>query len=664
MGAPAIQRVTSPAAETSPRPARLPGPSLGLIRPCSVVDRGFIGSPAFLRRVSVLGAVAALAFGVLGVRLWSLQVLGSPAYSRAAAEQAFRIVRVPTARGSIVDAAGRPLADTDGRLQVTVDPRALGSGVGAAWAPNRRGLERLSRLAQLAGVPTGALVGRVRRALGRSPYAAPAVLPRVPRPLALYLEERASEFPWLQVTAVPERRYAQGALGSAFLGLLGEIGPDELARPRYRGYRPGDVIGQSGVEAAYDRLLGAPSRRARVRVDARGLPHGRPRVFGPRPLRSLQLTVDVRLQRAVERALARGVERARGAGHTDATGGAAVVLDPKDGAVLALASYPSFNQAAAARSPRYLQRLLDPQNPGRPLLDRAIQGLYPPGSTFKPFVAAAAMASGLIRPTSVLPCTGSLRVGNAVFRNVEAGINATLTLPQALAISCDTWFYRLGTRFYERQVASGRLDLQRWARRFGFGRPTGIDLPGETAGLVGTPKWLARVFSEPWRRRWYEGYTVNMSIGQGFLAVTPLQLAVAYAALANGGWLVRPHLGRAVIDASGKVVRRLRFPPRRRLHIPGLGAIRAGLYAAAHAPGGTSASLFSDFPVPVAGKTGTAEAPPGGDHSWYASFAPARRPRAVVVVLVERGGFGAETAAPIAREIWSAFFRLRPEAAR
>lgn len=661
MQAPAATEATA----TSPapaQPARLPAPVLERIRPLSVVDRGFVGSAAYLRRVSVLGAVAAVAFAVLGFRLWSLQVLQWPAYSQAARAQVWRTVRVPTARGSIVDAAGRLLADTDGRLVATVDPRALGDGAGAAWRPSPRGRAELGRLARLAGVRPQVLVERVRREMARSPYTAPVVLPRLPRALAFFLEERARELPWLRVQAVPERRYPQGALGSSFLGLLGEIGQEELGQARYRGYRMGDVIGRSGVEAAYDRILGAPSRRARVRVDALGRPRGRLRVVGPRPLRSLQLTVDARLQRAVERALARGVEGARAAGHPDAAGGAAVVLDPRTGAILALASYPGFNQVAAARDRRYLARLLDPGNPDRPLLDRATQGVYPPGSTFKPFVAAAAMAAGLLSPRGILPCTGSLQVGDTVFRNVQPGVNALLTLPQALAVSCDTWFYRLGVALYQRQAASGRPVLQLFARRFGFGRPTGVDLPGEAAGVVGTPAWLRRTLSR--QAAWYPGYTVTMSIGQGYLAVTPLQMAVAYAALANGGTVVRPHLGRAVIDPSGRVVRRLRFPPAGRVRIPGLAAIRAGLYEAAHAPGGTSARLFSDFPVPVAGKTGTAEAPPGSDHSWYASYAPAGRPRAVVVVLVEHGGFGAESAAPVAREIWSAFFRLHPEAAR
>ena len=213
-------------------------------------------------------------------------------------------------------------------------------------------------------------------------------------------------------------------------------------------------------------------------------------------------------------------------------------MNPCDGSIYALASYPSFDQAAAAHNRRYLAQLLYRQNASTLLLDRATQGLYPVGSTFKPIVAEAALASGLITPSSIIPCTGSLTVGNVVFHNLEAGINANLNLDQALAMSCDTWFYRLGTAFYARQASTGALDMQRWAMRFGLGHPTGLDVPGEYGGVVPTPGWLRRTFRDPAQRIWYEGYSVNLSIGQGYLAVTPLQFAVAYSALANGGTVV------------------------------------------------------------------------------------------------------------------------------
>ena len=225
-----------------------------------------------------------------------------------------------------------------------------------------------------------------------------------------------------------------------------------------------------------------------------------------------------------------------------------------------------------------------------------------------------------------------------------------MSLPTALAESCDTWFYRLGDLFY----AHGSQGMQRWAKWLGLGHPTGFDVPGEAHGIVPTPAWLLRNYNQTW----YEGQTINLSIGQGYLAVTPLQLAVAYSALANGGTVVRPHVGDAIL--RGDSVEPLRFKPVGKVKLKDAWAIRQGLYMATHSPGGTSASLFSNFPVPVAGKTGTAEAGAGrSDHSWYASWAPADHPKYVVVVLVAHGGFGAEAAGPAARDIYQALFNLK-----
>ena len=629
-----------------------------LIRAISTVDGPFFGSGAFYVRVSLVGGAAVLLLGILLLRLWSLQVIQGPRFGSLAQRQTFRLVDLPAPRAPILDARGRLLAGTEGRLALTADPGKLGrTGVHGRWRPSPGGLALLRHVARVADRPVGSLVVEIQRSLGRDPFAPAFVLRRLPEPLAFYLEERAAAFPGLTVAAVPERSYPQGALGGEFLGVLGEIGPHQLGERRYRGYQAGQLIGQSGVEATYDRLLNGGFVRKKVTVDARG------RIIGPlraagrnRSSRGLELTIDARIQRAAGKAIRDGIRFAHLAGHLDADAGAAVVLNPRDGSIYALASYPSFSEVGASRDPDYLERLLH-SGASLPLLNRATQGVYPPGSTFKPIVAEAALSAGLITPSSVLPCTGSLAVGNFVFHNVEPGVNASLTLPQALQISCDTWFYRLGTMFYWRQE-SGDLALQRWAGRFGFGHATGLDVPGESSGLVPTPAWLRRSFRDPWQRIWYEGYSVNLSIGQGYLEVTPLQLAVAYSTLANGGRVVTPHVARAVLGPSDVPVRTLRFPPRRRLRLTGLAAIRSGLFAAAHSAGGTSAAIFGNFPVPVAGKTGTAQTSYGSDHSWYASWAPAGNPRVVVVVLIEHGGFGAQAAAPAAREIYSAFFHV------
>jgi penicillin-binding protein 2 len=626
-----------------------------------VVEAGYFRSPAFYARLSILAALAVTAIGVLGLRLWSLQVLQGPRYARVAEKQAVRTLELATPRGPILDARERLLAGAHGQLVVTADAHSLGDvDEEGLWRLNPPGKAELRRLARIAHSRVATLTRQIRRAVALAPYSPATVLSGIGRSLGFYLDEHRVDFPHLRVTALPERSYPLHSFGSEFLGLLGQINKRQLREPHYHGYRAGEVIGQSGVERAYDRLLNAGFRREQVAVDALGRPVRPPRLLAPaRTPRGLRLTVDARLQRAAEHAVRHGIELAHRAGHPDAHGGAAVVMDPRSGAIYALVSYPHFNQAAVLHRPGYLSRLLSPRDQRRPLVNRATQGLYAVGSTFKPIVAEAALAAGIITPSSVLPCTGSLTVGNVVFHNVEAGVNASLTLRDALKTSCDTWFYRLGVDFYWRQQ-QGKFDMQRWAHRLGLGHETGLDIGGESAGVVPTPAWLRRTFKAPWARIWYEGSSVNLSIGQGYLAVTPLQLAVAYSALANGGKVVRPHVGDAVVDASGRVVRRIRSRAVRRMHLVGASVIRDALVAAAHEPGGTSAAVFGNFPVPVAGKTGTAQVPSGSDNSWYASWAPARHPRLVVVVLIEHGGFGAEAAAPAAKDIYSAFFGLDP----
>jgi penicillin-binding protein 2 len=634
------------------------------VRPVSVAAADFHGSAGFYVRVGVIGLAAIGLFGLLALRLWSLQVVRGPHFARAAQRQTYRLVDVPAPRGQIVDSNGRLLAGTTGGLAVSVDSAVLGLiDQHGRWWPTHQGRLLLRRLSGLSGVPAATFMRRIRHSEFKSPYSSAVVLPRITRDLGFFFDEHARQFPGIRVVALPERSYPSGSIGGEFLGLLGEINAQQLAARDYPSVRAGTIVGQSGAEAAYDRLLNGGLEKARVVVDARGRPIGPAHVVRvPRPASGLQLTVDLRLQRVAERAIQDGIALAHANGHYDSNAGAAVVMNPRDGSIYALASYPRFDQARAATDPEYLRALYNPNDPRHLLVNRATQGMYPTGSTFKPIVAEAALASGLISPWSALACTSTYTVGGHVFHNVEPFVNASLTLPQALSISCDTWFYRLGSMFYGEQQR-GHLYMQDWAHWLGVGQPTGLDVPGEAPGLVPTPGWLKRTFKQRWQRIWYEGYSVNLAVGQGQLAITPLQLAVAYSTLANGGTVVRPHVGRAVLNSSGHIVRLLRFPPRRHLRLRDVGAIRDGLYAGAHS--GTSAAVFGTFPIPVAGKTGTAETRLGqSDHSWYASWAPAYNPRLLVVVLIEHGGFGAEAAAPAAKEIYSAFFNVPQSATR
>jgi len=621
----------------------------------SHVRAPWFGGPGFYARVGVFWLLALALFAVLGLRLWSLQVLHSGPFRRAAATQATRTVLLPAPRGAIVDDRGRPLVETGAEPVVEADPSTLGAADAAGlWQPNRLGRRVLDELAGLARMRATTLVGRIRASFRSDPFAPAVVVPHAPAALTAFLAERARGYPGLSTTSLPTRVYPSGSLGGTFLGLLGQLSPEELARRKLPWAHAGEVVGQSGVEASYDRYLNGGFAVARESVDALGRPQGQLHLAAEaKPPDSLQLTIDTRLQRVAQQAIRHGIALAHQAGYGDANAGAAVVMNPRTGALYALASDPELDQAAAANDPAYLQRLLARRSGQSALVDLATQGLFPTGSAFKPIVAEAALSAGLITPTSTLPCTGSLTVGGIVFHNVESWINESLTLPEALEISCDTWFYQLGERFYFRQL-QGNLDVQRWARLLGLGHTTGLDIPGESAGVVPTPSWLERSYGATW----YEGQSVNLAIGQGYLDVTPLQLAVAYSALANGGTVVRPHVASAVLTPGGR--KQLSFPPVRRVALVDVNAIREGLYLAAHGPGGTSTSVFGTFAIPVAGKTGTAQVPSGSDDSWYASWAPASNPKVVVVVVIEHGGFGADAAAPAARQIYQAFFEHPP----
>jgi penicillin-binding protein 2 len=577
-----------------------------------------------------------LALAILGLRAWSVQVLHGPQYSAVASSQAWRSVDLIGPRGAIVDAHGRKLAVMTGRVVVAADVAALGRFDRSGWHATPTGL--------------AALQLRIEHSVIRSPFAPAVVLPHPAPALATYLEERADAFPGFQVNALPSRTYPQGGgFGSEFLGLLGEVDDRMLGTPRYAHAKAGEIVGVSGVEAFYDKLLNGGFDRARVRVDSMG------RVVGPlehgrlKALPTLRLTIDSRLQRVAEHALQTGMADAVASGHHP-TGGSAVVINPWTGGILALASTPTYNQVAAATNPKYNARLYT--DPRHLLVNRAIAGVYPTGSTFKPIIAEAALATGLITPSTSLLCSGSFTLGGTVFHNVEAGVYSSMSLPTALSQSCDTWFYRLGDLFWARDPARRGTQIQQWARKLGLGASTGIDLTGDNPGVVPTPDWFRKTQGYPWT----EGQTINLAIGQGTLQVSPLQLAVAYSALVNGGTVVRPHVADALV--RGSIVQPLRVKPLRRVHLVDTWAIKQGLYDAAHF--GTSAAVFSTFPVPVAGKTGTAESGPGrDDHSWYASWAPANHPKIVVVTMIEHGGFGAQAAAPAAKEIYSAYFHVK-----
>jgi penicillin-binding protein 2 len=631
-------------------PRNLPG-GRGL-QPYSRVDAPYFRSSRFYVRIGGLAIVVAAGLSLLLLRAWSIQVLHGKQYAKAAHTQAFRTVDLLGARGAIVDAHNRLIAGTTGHVVIDADAASLGSrDEHGVWSPSPSGRRALRRLGRLTGRRWGILAARIKSSILHSPFAPAIVISHPNAALTSYMQERSGRFPGFKVGVEDVRNYPQGAFGSEFLGLLGQINPQELSSGAYKTAKSGEVVGQSGVEAAYDSLLNAGFVQAKIPVDSLGRIAGALRVPRQKQPPTLQLSIDSRLQRAAQSALLYGMEQARLNGHSP-TGASAVAIDPWTGAIKAIVSYPTFNQKLAAESPGYLSRLYK-ETTTTPTLNRAISGGYPTGSTFKPIIAEAALSGGVISPSTPLACTGSFDLGGTIFHNVEAGINESMSLPTALEQSCDTWFYRLGDLVWAHDPsAQGRL-IQNWARKLGLGSRPPVDLTGATSGyLPGPGRTFERRFGFPWT----EGQTINLSIGQGALQVSPLQLAVAYSALINGGKVVRPHVGEAVIRNG--VRHPLSFKPVRQLRLsPSTWAIKQGLYMAANDAGGTSASVFAGFPIKVAGKTGTAEPDPVS--SWYASWAPYDHPKLLVVANIEHGGYGVEAAAPTAKKIYEAYFHLK-----
>jgi penicillin-binding protein 2 len=631
-------------------PRNLPGGQRP--QPYSRVDAPYFRSPGFYVRIGALAIVVAAGLSLLLLRAWSVQVLHGKQYARQAHTQAVRTVDLLGSRGAIVDSRGQLIAGTTGHVVIDADAASLGSrNAHGVWHPSPAGVRALKRLGRLTGHRWGILAARVRSAVLHSPFAPAVVIAQPTTELTSYMQERGGLFPGFKVGVEDTRNYPQGPFGSEFLGLLGQISQPELKAGTYKDAKAGEVVGQSGVEAAYDHILNAGFVQAKIPVDSLGRIAGALRVPPEKQPPTLQLSIDSRLQRAAQSALLYGMEQSRLAGHSP-TGASAVAIDPWTGAIKAIVSYPTFNQKLAADNSNYYAQL-SRQTHTTPLLNRAIGGAYPTGSTFKPIIAEAALSAGIIGPGTPLSCTGSFTLGDTVFHNVDPGVNASMTLPTALQESCDTWFYRLGALVYDHDPQAQGTLIQNWASRLGLGHAPAGDITGATTGYLPRP---GAYFTKRFKFPWTEGQTINLAIGQGALQVSPLQLAVAYSALVNGGKVVQPHVGEAVIRNGVRT--RLPFKPVRTLKLsPYTWAIRQGLYMAANVPGGTSQPVFAGFPIKIAGKTGTAEPDPVS--SWYASWAPYNSPKLVVVANVEHGGFGAEAAAPIAKKIYAAYFHLK-----
>jgi penicillin-binding protein 2 len=639
------------------------------------VEEPYRLTPQLALRIGILGAITLAVFGILFFRLWALQVLSGTQYLRAAQNNQLRTIRVEAPRGAIVDREGRMLVDNKQATAVQIVPADL----------PRRGGERqrlLRRLSRILDVPYGRVARDLRRQAA-NPLAHVTVKEAAREDEVQYLLEHENELPGVQITETYIRHYPYQSLAAHVLGYVGEINSDQLKRLRKRGYELGDKIGQGGVEATYDTYLRGQPGRSQLRVDSIGRPRSAVTPMRePRRGYSLRLTIDIKVQRAAEQALREAIAYARTQdckGCWMANGGAIVAIDPRNGEIRALASNPTFQPRifAGQPNPRELAPLMDQRKAEQanfPAVDRVTQGTYPPGSTFKPVTALAAMQEHVLSPYSTLPCTSTYTAGRdkQVFRNWDPNVNAAMTLPTALGASCDTYFYGVGDAFYKLPPERGQ-PLQAWAKRLGFGHPTGIDVGQEEGGLVPTIAWKRKRWADnEVEKLWKPGDSIQLAIGQKDLLVTPLQMATFYSFIANGGKLVKPHVASRVeeptVGSGQPIVRRsLTPPPPRSLNVdPGaIAAIRDGLYKATHESYGTASSVFGAFPIPIAGKTGTAEKSRdlGGyfdyvDQSWFCGYGPTDQPELVVCAVIENGGFGGAVAAPATAKVFAKYFGI------
>lgn len=578
-------------------------------------------------RTRLLAGFVLLCFGLILASYWRVQILDGARYRLLADHNRFREQPIRAPRGLIYDRGDRLLVENVPSYNLFLD-RSRARDVPAA----------LSAAASILRRPRQELVALLDRYRTTPSFTPVLVAENLSLAEVARFGVTALEHPEFEIEVGHVRLYRQAEQLAHILGYLGEVSADDLASGHYRS---GEWVGKKGLEQTYDaELRGADGSRIFV-VDSRGRLLAE---HGERPARAgaeLHLTIDLALQQEAQRALSGLV-------------GAVVALDPRDGAILAMVSAPSFDPNRFARRLQVAdwRALLD--SPFHPLQNRAFQNSYAPGSVFKPVVALAALSTGVIDPRETVYCGGAARIYNHVFRCWKRGGHGRVDLHAALRESCDVYFYHLAPRVGIEAIAAQ-------ARELGLGATTGIELSGEKSGLVPDPRWSLAVRRHPW----YPGETVSVAIGQGPLLTTPLQMATAIAAIANGGALVRPHLeARAAAPP-----RRLRLDPR------ALALVRAGMVAVVNENGTGGAARMQN--VEVAGKTGTVQvvsqrAGMEGvpvpwelrDHAWFVSYAPAADPTLVVVVFVEHGGKGSAAAAPIAKRLYEIHFADHPGPAR
>jgi penicillin-binding protein 2 len=656
--------------------------------------------PVSRRRLVVLYLIVAAMLATLGGRLWYLQVLNGPQYKTLAMANQTRSVVVPAVRGQIVDDAGRKLVTNQTSLVVSVDMMDLSK-------QRDGGSVVLHRLARLLGMSYNLLAAKSRLCVkgvkppcwAGSPYQPIPVAQKVTDQVALQIMEQPADYPGVTAQVQPVVQYPapEGANPAQVLGYLQPITPEEIKQRHLvvTGFSGVDLVGQAGLEAQYDEALRGTPGTDTVSVNAGGQVTGTVSAVAPKTGDMLVTSLDAKVQAVAQNALSAAIGKARGAGHNVNQG--AAIVETTDGRIVAMASYPSYNPGIWTEgiSQQEFNYLFGTRS-GEPIINRTVQGQYAPGSTFKIVSTAAAVANGYsINGLYDCPATFSIN-GHSYANDGQPSIGA-ITFHDALVQSCDTVYYQLGYQMWQRDnvPADFRANpnapvqtMQKQELAWGFGKPTGVDLPAESTGTIPTRQWLYWLWKDNahtgqnWCKygkangsyvqqieyqdcrsgyTWEPGQAAIAAIGQGYITVTPLQLANAYAALANGGTLYSPRIGRALVSPSGHVDQRINPPVLARVPASKytLSYIRDAL--AGVVTSGTAAGAFAGFPlnkVCVAGKTGTAQSFGANATSVFASFAPCQHPKYVVLVMLPGAGYGASGAAPAVRQIYDGIFGL------
>ncbi len=654
-------------------------------------------------RLFVVQALVLSLFLTLFARLWYMQVLTGDSYQAQAAEQSVRDVVVQPARGLIVDDMGRPLVANRSSWVVSIDRTLLGK------LPDDVRATTLKKLSRVADVPVAEIEGRMvlcgqpgsvrGTCWNGSPYQPVPVARDVPQDVAVRVLERSEDYPAVLAQQENVRAYPSpyGVNAAHLLGYLSPITEgelDEADKEDDTSVNGASVVGRAGVEKGYDEWLRGQPGYKKVAVDSMGRVLGDSGEVESEPGDTLVTSIDSKVQAFVEKQLHQTIQTARATTDTvtrrkyAADSGAAVVLDAKTGRVVAMASQPTYDPEvwSGGITSKQLDRLYS-EKAGTPLLSRATQGQFAPGSTWKPMMTAGALENGFSTDTT-LPCSSGFQVGNRVFKNYESGAYGNIGFAKALEVSCNTFFYRVGYSFWQKYGTdkadvTAKDPLVSMAKKFGFGSTTGIDIPGEATGRIADRKWKLAYWKS--MKRYYckvgkqdgsdflhrfarefciEGYAyragdaVNFAIGQGDTVVTPLQLARAYGAIANGGTLYEPRVAKAIVSPEGKLIKS--FPPKVQAKVPVkkdyLAFIDSALKGVAKT--GTMAWRLTEFPldkVTVRAKTGSAEVYGKQSTSWVASYTKDY----VVVMMVSQGGTGSGTSGPAIRKIWEHLYGIK-----